>query len=254
MFLDLNERIGGYDNDGNPRAARTVADTGAVETAYRTGRVTTDAGALPDVPILDMRAYNDAAVDIHTYIHSYIVRERLRRANGSAANQIMWRSASSAASSAPMVTAARQRWRAGSTRSPPTRATDRCRRRSSPPSPPTAVDACWTSTGERIDDPAEIGATGPCTTLYPPSSTPRLRAGAPLAMNAIKCQLRSVDLDEYGAPGPDAGAAPARGVPGRRVRLQPSRIGEQPGSRAPGSRSAPDTTGGRTAVRSLVPR
>ena len=201
-FLDLNERIGGYDNDGRPRAARTVADTGAIETAYRTGRVTTDTGALPDVPILDMRSYTDAAVDIHTYIHSYIVRERLRRANGSAANQIMWRSAPSAASSAPMATAARQTmagWLDAIAADPSDRPLPE---KVVAAKPAQAVDACWTATGERIDDPAEIGATGPCTTLYPPASTPRLRSGAPLAMNAIKCRLRPVDLAEYGAVSP----------------------------------------------------
>ena len=43
-FLDLNEKIGGYDNDGNLRAARAVADPEALATAYRTGRVNQAAG------------------------------------------------------------------------------------------------------------------------------------------------------------------------------------------------------------------
>jgi hypothetical protein len=69
--------------------------------------------------------------------------------------------------------------------------------------PAQAVDACWTAAGERINDPAEIDATGPCTQLYPPASTPRMRAGQPLSSLAIKCRLRPVDPSDYGALTPE---------------------------------------------------
>src|SRR6185295_10084840 len=39
QFLDLNERIGGYDDDGNAIDRRSVADHEALRIAYRTGRV-----------------------------------------------------------------------------------------------------------------------------------------------------------------------------------------------------------------------
>jgi hypothetical protein len=58
------------------------------------------------------------------------------------------------------------------------------------------------SGGVRIDDPAEIDAGGPCTREYPPGSTPRLRAGQPLDVLAIKCRLRPVDPADYGSPTP----------------------------------------------------
>jgi Tannase-like family of unknown function (DUF6351) len=198
QFLDLNEKVGGYDNDGKPRPERTVADPEALAIAYRTGRINSGAGGLPSVPILDVRPYSDfPQTDLHTYIHSYIVRERLRRANGTAANQVMWRAAGGGV--APMTAAARELmadWLDGL-------AADHSRR---PPAkkviaakPAGAVDACWTAAGERIDDPAEIDATGPCTQLYPPASTPRMRAGQPIASLAIKCRLRPVDPEDYGA-------------------------------------------------------
>ena len=38
QFLDLNEKIGGFDDDGNMVAARTVADPVAIRAAYRSGR------------------------------------------------------------------------------------------------------------------------------------------------------------------------------------------------------------------------
>jgi hypothetical protein len=41
-FLDLNERIGGYDKDGNIRSERTVADPEAVRLAYAAGRLNSE--------------------------------------------------------------------------------------------------------------------------------------------------------------------------------------------------------------------
>lgn len=38
QFLDLNERIGGFDEDGNISRERTIADVAAVRAAYETGR------------------------------------------------------------------------------------------------------------------------------------------------------------------------------------------------------------------------
>ena len=197
QFLDLNEKIGGYDNDGKPRPERAVADPAALAIAFRTGRVNSGAGGLPRVPILDVRPYSDfPQIDIHTYIHSYIVRERLRQANGTAANQVMWRAAGGGV--APMIDAARELmadWLDAlvadhSRRSMAKKVIDA--------KPAEAVDACWTAAGQRIDDPAEIGATGPCTQLYPPASTPRMRAGQPLGSLAIKCRLRPIDPSDYG--------------------------------------------------------
>jgi Tannase-like family of unknown function (DUF6351) len=202
QFLDLNEKIGGYDNDGNPRPERAVADPAALAIAYRTGRINSGAGGLPRVPILDVRPYTDfPQADIHTYIHSYIVRERLRQATGTAANQVMWRAAG--AGVAPMSAAARELmadWLdalvADDSRRPLAKKVIAAK-------PAGAVDACWTPAGERIDDPAEIDATGPCTDLYPPASTPRLRAGQPITSLAIKCRLRPVDPDDYGTLTPE---------------------------------------------------
>ena len=201
QFLTLNELVGGYDNDGHPRAARAVADPEALAIAYRTGRVTQGRGGLPDVPILDIRTYTDTAVDIHTYIHSYIVRERLREANGTAANQVMWRSAGAGA--AVMTDTARDTMADWLDALAADDSSQSQAEKVVADKPASAVDACWTTTGQRIDDPAEIGATGPCTQLFPPGSTPRLRAGQPLASLQLKCALRPVDPADYGSPTPE---------------------------------------------------
>lgn len=97
QFLDLNEKIGGFDADGNFVAARTEADLDVVRIAYQTGRVTNGGGGLASIPIIDYRSYSDdqanaAGVrigDVHLRYFSFAMRERLIKANGHADNQVM---------------------------------------------------------------------------------------------------------------------------------------------------------------------
>ena len=56
-----------------------------------------------------------------------------------------------------------------------------------------AVDGCWDATGTRIDEPATFDGQGRCNTLYPNHTNPRLVAGAPLADDVLKCQLKPID-------------------------------------------------------------
>lgn len=90
QFLDLNERIGGYDHDANFRAERSVADLPAVEAAHRTGRLTEGGQGLASTPVIDYRAYTDDLDDgdIHVRYHTNSMRERLREANGSVVNHV----------------------------------------------------------------------------------------------------------------------------------------------------------------------
>jgi hypothetical protein len=50
QFLDLNEKIGGFDGDGNFATPRTQADVKAVHIAHRTGRVVHGSGGLATIP------------------------------------------------------------------------------------------------------------------------------------------------------------------------------------------------------------
>jgi hypothetical protein len=194
-FLDLSERIGGYDSDGNRVAARSVADRTAVSIGYASGRVALD-GALSDVPILDVRPHTDATGDFHTYSHSFVVRERLREAFGHADNQVMWRAGGPgvAAMSAGALDIMAD-WLDAIV------ADDTGRDRAEvvvDTRPAAAVDTCWTPMGERIEEEAEYGVFGQCESLYPPGATPRLVAGAPLDSAVLVCALKPIDVDEYG--------------------------------------------------------
>ena len=137
QFLDLNEAIGGYDNNGNLVAQRSVADPEALAIAYRTGRINQTAGGFTDVPMVDVRDYVDDEVNVHQYLNTYIIRARLdRRARhlgqpGDVPRQGQRQHDRDAR------TRRSTRSAAGSMRSRPTPPTARSPRRSSPTSPPT---------------------------------------------------------------------------------------------------------------------
>ena len=239
-FLDLNEKIGGYDNDGNVRAARSVADPfrsghGLPHRPREPGR-----GSLPDVPILDLRPYSDN-VHRHPHLHPLVHHARASPRGSRLCGQ-------------PGDVASR-RWRHGTDDRRGALADgglagcDRGRRLR----PPAVREGgggeagdprgrLLDRAGDRIDDPAEVDATGPCTTLYPPASTPRLRAGAPLDSMALKCQLRPAERERLPGAHADPGGQAARGLPRRRLRLHAAGSASSP-FREPGCRSDPELRG-----------
>jgi hypothetical protein len=197
-FIDLNRKIGGYDNDGHVRAERTAADPESVRMAYVAGRLDSAEGGLSSLPILHYRSYNDPLGDIHTYERDFTVRERLRKANGRVDNQVIWIYPNGGANLGATVTGlaidTMSHWLdalAKDTSSAP--AIDKVVRAK----PAAAVDACWTAEGAKIEEPLSLTGTGRCATLFPPHSTPRLVAGAPLADDVLKCQLKAIDAKEY---------------------------------------------------------
>ncbi len=183
-FLDLNREIGGFDRDGNVRAARTVADPDAVRMAYLAGRVDSGAGSLGTIPILHYRSYNDSLGDIHDRFRDFAVRERLRKANGRTDNQVIWIYPNGNRALAAKVTAlaidTMGQWLDGRAK------------------PAAATDGCWTADGVRIDETATFDGAGRCNSLYPVHRDPRLVAGAPLADDVVKCRLKPVNAADYG--------------------------------------------------------
>jgi hypothetical protein len=68
-FLDLNQKVGGRDVDGNILPQRSRGDETGIANAYRHGRVTS--GANWTLPTIHLRPYNDFANDIHTRERSF---------------------------------------------------------------------------------------------------------------------------------------------------------------------------------------
>jgi hypothetical protein len=203
QFLDMNERVGGYDVDAGFQAARTVGDTQAIRTSYRTGRLTNGGGGLKDLPIIDYRAYADdqAIGDIHLRFHSFSMRERLIKANGDADNQVMLHEDfrfgyyTSASPLLLRALAEMDKWIAAIQADT---ATGTQHAKVVRNKPATLLEGCNT----RDATPTFIAekqqrTSGQCATIYPVPPAPRAIAGGPLANDVIKCTLKPVAMADY---------------------------------------------------------
>jgi hypothetical protein len=205
QFLELNERIGGFDNDGNVVAARSQGDLVAIRAAYRTGRLTSGGGGLAATPIIDYRNYLDDQKDgnIHLRYHSFSLRERLTKANGYADNHVMFTEDSRGGNTASAVgreaIAQMDRWLTKLADDPSNDSPIVKIRRAKPAD---LVDACWT----RGDAPQKIAETqtrelsSRCAQIYPTASFPREVAGSPVASDIIKCSVRPIQASDYKTP------------------------------------------------------
>ena len=195
QFVSLNENAGGYDVIGQVVPQRVAADPIGIVRGYQTGRVNTGGLGLASTPIIDLRQYTDLPTgDIHTRVHSFVMRQRLLDANGTYANQVMFVSnaAGAALASAEALTQM-EAWLAAIREddSPGTAAERVIRNR-----PASLGDACWAGT-TKIAEPFGILGGGTCAGLYPTFAETRMVAGAPLASTAFKCQLKALSFADY---------------------------------------------------------
>jgi Tannase-like family of unknown function (DUF6351) len=194
-FLDLNDKAGGYDIDTKWQAARTAGDVAAIRIAFESGQTMMGVGGLEETPIIDARSYTDPTGDFHESYHSFKARARLIKANGHANNQVMLRGQGASFTRIQSEYLAQMdRWLDAieADTSNLSRAEKIVRNK-----PADLVDACWTQDGRKIAEPAVFGKDSECNRLYPPHSAPRLEAGAPLADDIWKCQLKPIDWKDY---------------------------------------------------------
>jgi hypothetical protein len=195
QFVELNTLVGGFDRDLNHVPGRTVADLDAVRRAYQGGRILNGGNGLASIPIITRLAGGDQVVngDIHLRFWAHAIRARLIKANGNADNQVIvgtlypvdqliaqmdrWLTAIAADTSA--ITAAAKVVKN---------------------KPADVVDACWTSTGDKIVEQQTLAGAGQCNTLFPAGTSAALVAGAPIALDVIKCQLKPISAADYTAP------------------------------------------------------
>jgi hypothetical protein len=192
QFLDLNEKIGGYDQDANYVPARSTGDAGAIKRTYQAGLTLGANGGLTSIPIFDNATSNETGGYHYGWFH-FALRERLRRATGSSATMAMWRSVDAAAAKdafdrwmvAYKSDSSNDSQRAKVIRHRPRDAADGCYDRSTPP------------VFIPDDLPFSSKPVSKCSELYPVYSNPRREAGGPLAADTLKCQLKPVDSRDY---------------------------------------------------------
>jgi hypothetical protein len=210
QFLDLNEKVGGFDSNATIVAKRTVADLLAARAAYRTGRLTNGGGGLSQIPIIDYRGYNDDATggDIHVRYHSFSMRERLEKANGHSRNQVMvvengYGLYDNASPLLRRMILTMDRWITAINadngkgrkidkivRNRPADLLEGCNPRGVITSPTSFIAESQVREQERATT---------CNGLYPTNSFPREVAGADIAADIIKCQTKRLKQSDYAA-------------------------------------------------------
>jgi len=173
-------------------APRRAADPGAIDAAFSSGMV--NHGDV-EIPLIDVRPYLEAELDMHNSHQSFASRQRLLNHDGDAGNQVIWFMEPSEQDIAELTMdafAVIDEWMANIAANPEAGvAANR---------PAEAVDACFDSDGNTIAagdgvwsgnlDDSEAGA---CTEHFPVYSTSRIVAGAPITGDVFKCDLQSVE-------------------------------------------------------------
>lgn len=214
QFIELNERVGGFDEDGAIVAARTQADPEAIRNAYERGLLLTGGGGLSQVPIIEWRVYDDDMANNHDRFRSFVTRARLIAANGNARNQVLLvfprysildfvrlmgtsRFETVFAEQAHQLVQQMDRWLDAVTAdSAEGSLSDKVARNK----PADLADGCWATNGEQITEPASYGGVGRCNQLYPAYEDPRIAAGGPLTDDVLKCLLKPLSAADYYKP------------------------------------------------------
>jgi hypothetical protein len=194
-FVELNTLIGGFDIDLNHIPSRTVAYPDAVRRAYQGGRILGAGNGMADIPVITRLAAGDQVAngDIHLRYWAHAIRARLIKANGNADNQVI------VGHLYPVNQLIEQmdRWLTAidDDTSDISAAAKVVKNK-----PADVVDACWTAGGDKIVETQTLSGPGQCNTLFPAGTSAALVAGAPLALDIIKCQLKPISAADYAAP------------------------------------------------------
>ena len=171
---------------GRP-APRFEGDRAAMAAAYRSGQVFL--GRL-DIPVIDLRHYLEAQLDMHHVAASFSARARMIAAQGNAGNQAIWVSHRRYDPTPAAFAALDSWWRAR--KSHPEKSWAEIR-------PAAASDRCLDKhgrvmfEGERVWDGAwNRQAPGACMRAYPIHANPRMEAGDSISGHRFKCALQSV--------------------------------------------------------------
>ncbi len=204
-----------FSTDPDDPAPRRSADVAAITAAFRSGLVFD--GEMPrEIPIIDARHYLEHELDMHNVHQSFVVRERIRRAQGHIDNHLIWfldarPSEDPSATDRLLDESFRvvDEWMANLAANPGSTVGDA--------RPVDAVDRCWSTDGTEIargDDvwsganelvttgagawtgsaPTEVDGVpvGACAAEFPLHSTSRVVAGGPITNDVYKCHTKPV--------------------------------------------------------------
>jgi hypothetical protein len=183
MFVDLNAGIGCYDINANWQAQRCQADPGSVKIAYSSGRVT-NGKQMAKVAMIDLRDNDDR--EEHYNFRTYVTRARLLKANGTTANQAIWRGTDAGARNGALAFDTMNEWL---TRIEADKSNVPLEQKVIKDRPALAVDTCFEGT-----TPVDASK---CDAVYHTFTDTRVAAGEPTASDIMKCQLKPLNRADY---------------------------------------------------------
>lgn len=212
QFVELNEKIGGYDDDGNFQQPRTAASVTGIQRMFETGRVN-EGQNLDLIPVIDLRGNPVRAPNVHDAVNSEIMRARLERANGETRGYVMVRGqadptapGSGTVSGSPgmdrFALLKMDEWLSNIAADTRTHKSAPAKVAANRPAD-LISDVCIMAGGKRIDEASNIANKGECGEKLPYFSEPRLVAGEPLTRDILKCHLRPFRAEDYPGMAPD---------------------------------------------------
>ena len=192
QFVDLNEKLGGFDIDFNFQPERTVGDIAGIEAMYTTGQLTFGRN-LAKVPSIDVRT--DDTYDFHSNAHRQILRARMDRNAGGHEAQVLWFETQPGAFGMPTPVMAQRAFDlldVWLTAIDADTSDDPLEEKVVRAKPEEAADGCFTG-GQRVNNSAI------CEAAHSDNVMPRIVAGEPLSADVLKCALKPLDQADYRA-------------------------------------------------------
>jgi hypothetical protein len=210
-FITLNEIIGGTDTDSNPIAARSQADSAALDIAYKSG-IVSSGKHLAQLPIIDAHGYDEVynltlgQYGIHQYWRSFSERARIDTENGgNHGNQLLFRYANSLTTAqqnaqisgasflmmdtwlSSLVTSAPKAWLNA----------ERTQAQVIAAKPAEAKDKCYLSSDTTFSTPIYDMAVCDADAQLVKHASPHQVAGSSLNEDILKCQLKPLVFSDY---------------------------------------------------------
>jgi hypothetical protein len=200
QFATLNASIGGLDFTGAPVAQRTEASRKGLRAVYADDLVNSASLGLSTTPVIDQRLDLDFAGfgnDIHTTDWSFIIRARMLAANGTDGNQVIIENQPTAAAINAANTYELAEMDAWLTNIANDHSDRSARHKVLDDRPSALTDGCFLSPTDLVHQTLTDPGTGQCGASFPVASNPRMVAGEPLTMPALKCSLRPLNFRDY---------------------------------------------------------
>ena len=200
QFAALNAGIGGQNFAGALTPQRTEASRTGLRASYADDLVNSGSLGLRTTPVIDQRLDLDFlgfGNDIHTTDWSFIIRARMLAANGTDGNQVIIENMPTAAEIAAADSYELAEMDAWLTNIGNDHSRSSAQQKVLDDKPAGLTDGCFMSATDLVHQTLTDPGTGQCGTAYPVASNPRLVAGEPLTMPALKCSLKPLNFADY---------------------------------------------------------